>query len=294
MRRKLLLADDSVTIQRVIELTFADEDIDVVAVGDGDAAIARLNSDPPDIVLADTGMPGRDGYEVAAHVHKTPALAGIPVVLLTGALQPVDEVRAREAGCAGVLVKPFEPHMVISRVRELLDRRAGRSAPAVSTQQAVPDSTAGTPADAILNAPPSEHAKASSPDDYFARLDAAFATLDAPPAKAKEPSPPKAASPPAGPAAPPPPSGGGRRGVTMADAFTALLALEQGRAAAAPGGEWSATLSEIIDEISRRVAEQVTDRVIRELAPEIVVRVAERVVREEMARLRQEAESSSS
>ena len=80
----------------------------------------------------------------------------------------------------------------------------------------------------------------------------------------------------------------------MADAFTALLALEQGRPAATPGGEWSAPFSEIIDEISRRVAEQVTDRVIRELAPEIVARVAERVVREEMARLRQEAESSSS
>ncbi len=298
MRRKLLLADDSVTIQRVIELTFADEDIDVVAVGDGDAAIARLNSDPPDIVLADTGMPGRDGYEVAAHVHKTPALAGIPVILLTGALQPVDEVRAREAGCAGVLVKPFEPHMVISRVRELLDRRGG-SSPAASSHQAVPDSTAGTPADAILNAPPSEHAKASSPDDYFARLDAAFATLDAPPAKAKEPSRPPAGSPPTVPAAPPPAvppqaAGAAPRGVTMADAFTALLALEQGRPAAMPGGEWSAPLSEIVDEISRRVAEQVADRVIRELAPEIVAQVAERVVRQEMARLRQEAESSSS
>src|SRR5213592_3332133 len=70
----LLLADDSVTIQRVIELTFADEDIVVVAVGDGDQAIARLDSDPPDIVLADVGMPGRDGYEVAAYVKQSPRL----------------------------------------------------------------------------------------------------------------------------------------------------------------------------------------------------------------------------
>ena len=51
----LLLADDSVTIQRVIELTFADEDVQVIAVSDGDQAIARMQTAPPDIVLVDGG-----------------------------------------------------------------------------------------------------------------------------------------------------------------------------------------------------------------------------------------------
>ena len=74
MPHKLLLADDSVTIQRVIELTFADEDVQVVAVGDGDQAIARLDAEPPDIVLADVGMPGKNGYEVAAYMKHTPKL----------------------------------------------------------------------------------------------------------------------------------------------------------------------------------------------------------------------------
>ena len=68
MSRTLLLADDSVTIQRVIELTFADEDIRVVAVGDGQQAVDRSKEAPPDIVLADTDMPALDGYEVAAFV----------------------------------------------------------------------------------------------------------------------------------------------------------------------------------------------------------------------------------
>ena len=88
MPQTLLLADDSVTIQRVIELTFADEDIDVVAVSDGDQAIARLDAAPPDILLVDVGMPGKSGYEVAAYVKQTPKLAHIPVVLLTGAFEP--------------------------------------------------------------------------------------------------------------------------------------------------------------------------------------------------------------
>src|SRR5829696_9855312 len=103
MPHKLLLADDSVTIQRVIELTFADEDVQVVAVGNGQDAIDRVQRDRPDIVLADVGMPGRNGYEVAAFIKGNAATAHIPVVLLTGAFEPVDEGRARAVGCDGVL-----------------------------------------------------------------------------------------------------------------------------------------------------------------------------------------------
>ena len=129
MPHKLLLADDSVTIQRVIELTFADEDVQVIAVGDGQQAIERIEAERPDIVLADVGMPERDGYEVAAFVKSTPHLAHIPVLLLTGAFEPVDEQRAAAAGCDGVLAKPFEPHMVITRVKELLAGGAGARMP---------------------------------------------------------------------------------------------------------------------------------------------------------------------
>ena len=126
MPHKLLLADDSVTIQRVIELTFADEDVQVRAVGDGNKAIASIQSERPDIVLADVGMPERDGYDVAAFIKGNPQLAGIPVLLLTGAFEPIDETRARAVGCDGVLVKPFEPQMVINRVKDLLaGRRSG-------------------------------------------------------------------------------------------------------------------------------------------------------------------------
>ena len=123
MAHKLLLADDSVTIQRVIELTFADEDVEVTAVGDGQLAIDRLDTDPPDIILADVDMPKRDGYEVAAYVKSRPKLAHIPVVLLTGAFEPIDQARAAAAGSSDVLAKPFEPQMVINRVKELLGRK---------------------------------------------------------------------------------------------------------------------------------------------------------------------------
>ena len=166
MPHKLLLADDSVTIQRVIELTFADEDVQVRAVGDGKKAIASIQADRPDIVLADVGMPERDGYEVAAFIKGNPQLAHIPVLLLTGAFEPVDETRAREVGCDGVLVKPFEPQMVINRVKDLLAGR--RTAPA-------PMPAAAPPAPV---APKDAHASGGSLEEYFDRLDAAFASLD--------------------------------------------------------------------------------------------------------------------
>lgn len=170
----LLLADDSVTIQRVIELTFADEDIEVVAVGDGDQAIARLNTAPrPDIVLADIGMPGKTGYEVADYIKHSPELSHIPVVLLTGAFEPVDQAKAEAVECDGVLAKPFEPQLVVGRVKELLARsrvEAGKGRAQPLTPAGVDSATHST-FDIASRAPVAEL------DEYFDRLDAAFANL---------------------------------------------------------------------------------------------------------------------
>ena len=190
MPNTLLLADDSVTIQRVIELTFADEDVQVIAVSDGDQAIERLQAAPPDIVLADIGMPGKNGYEVAQFVRQTPRLSHIPVVLLTGAFEPVDQTRANEAGCDGVLAKPFEPQLVISRVKELLGRRGPSAAPVAAPAAANPWPPAAPAATSNTAAP------AQPLDDYFDRLDAAFSSFNAPVAAA----PVAAAAPPPAPA----------------------------------------------------------------------------------------------
>src|SRR5689334_12085099 len=177
MPQKLLLADDSVTIQRVIELTFADEDVQVVAVGNGRDAIERVQRDRPDIVLADVGMPERNGYEVAAFIKGNPALAHIPVVLLTGAFEPIDEGRARSVGCDGVLVKPFEPQLVISRVKDLL---AGKQ-PSGMWNAPVAQGP-------VRSAAPERRVGAQGGGDpleaYFDQLDAAFASAGTGPAPA--------------------------------------------------------------------------------------------------------------
>jgi CheY-like chemotaxis protein len=174
MPHKLLLADDSVTIQRVIELTFADEDVQVIAVGNGQDAIDLVQRDRPDIVLADVGMPERNGYEVAAFIKGNPATAHIPVVLLTGAFEPVDEARARSVGCDGVLVKPFEPQIVISRVKDLL---AGRQPSGMwGTGPVAQGAVRQAPPQGFDSRPPAAAGSAVDPlEAYFDHLDAAFA-----------------------------------------------------------------------------------------------------------------------
>jgi CheY-like chemotaxis protein len=172
MPHKLLLADDSVTIQRVIELTFADEDVTVIAVGNGQAAIESVQRDRPDIVLADVCMPERNGYEVAAFIKGNPALAHIPVVLLTGAFEPVDEVRARSVGCDGVLVKPFEPQIVISRVKDLL---AGRQPSGMWGAGPVAQGPVRQAAPSGFESRPPAGGQSGDPlEAYFDHLDAAF------------------------------------------------------------------------------------------------------------------------
>jgi CheY-like chemotaxis protein len=116
----VLLADESTTTRRIVELSFPEPDVQVVAVSDGDEAIARLAQDPPDLVLADIALPKRSGYDVAAYVSTRQQLSHIPVVLLAGALDIVDELAIRRSGCRSVIRKPFDPKQLSTRIRNLL------------------------------------------------------------------------------------------------------------------------------------------------------------------------------
>ena len=351
MPQTLLLADDSLTIQRVIELTFADEDIDVVAVSDGDQAIARLDAMPPDIVLADVGMPGKSGYEVAAYVKQSPRLAHIPVVLLTGAFEPVDEARAAAAGCDGVLAKPFEPQLVIGRVKELLGRPARTAGSLDNVFDARPAPVTEQRAFADDRGPAAETAAAGSKkiDDYFNELDAAFSNLSSKPssdattvhaasavpvevdwfglkaaatpadmpdvplsreapvqpfwtdaqelhiAPQQEPQVPQVA--PAVPLPQAPPTSAPVFLPPLADAFAALLEAEQGELVPTAAPAWPSTpgarpavTDDLVEQVSRRVLEQLTDRVVREAVADAVSSIAERLVREEIERIKSSIE----
>ena len=127
MSRKILLADDSVTIQKVIELTFMDEDYEVKAVSNGDEALAALPEVRPDFVIADVHMPGANGYEVCRRSKEM--RPEVPVLLLVGTFEPFDEGQARAAGADSFLKKPFDSQELLQRVQDLLTSRAGAPPP---------------------------------------------------------------------------------------------------------------------------------------------------------------------
>lgn len=122
MSKKLLLADDSVTIQKVVNLTFADEGIEVLTASDGNTAIEMLKIYRPDIVIADVNMPGLNGYQLCERIKKDERLKSIPVVLLVGSFEPFDEQEAKRVGADDFLTKPFQSiRQLINKVSALLE-----------------------------------------------------------------------------------------------------------------------------------------------------------------------------
>jgi CheY-like chemotaxis protein len=126
MKRRILLADDSVTIQKVIELTFMDDpEFEVRPVSNGDEAVALLSELHPDFVIADVHMPGANGYEVCRRSKQL--RPETPVLLLVGTFEPFDEAQARAAGADSYLKKPFDSQELQQRVQELLAPQAAAS-----------------------------------------------------------------------------------------------------------------------------------------------------------------------
>ncbi len=312
MNQTLLLADASATIQRIVELTFAAENIAVVPFSNGEHALASLDRNVPDIVLADVGMPGRSGYEISRYIKNSPPLAHIPVLLLTGAFEPVDQTKALEAGCDGILIKPFEPQFVISRVKELLRKpkpgtkeaeveeyfeeldkafaNLTASQPPAFAMEAHAESTMAAAIDlSIAHDEPAAQASAeaeSVPDvpvsaEHENRASVATAPMAVPPIAAAPATVAPAVT--TAPAAPRP---------SLAEAFVALLAAER-------SGNGSHTplptvarpaqpipVDDIVEQVTRRVMERMTDAVVRETVSGIVSATAERLVRDEIERIK--------
>jgi CheY-like chemotaxis protein len=120
---RILVADDNTNIQKMVALAFEERGIDVTSVGNGEAAVRRMPDLNPDLVLADVFMPVRNGYEVCEFVKKDTRFAHIPVILLVGAFDPLDEKEARRVGADGVLKKPFvPPDPLIAMVTSALEK----------------------------------------------------------------------------------------------------------------------------------------------------------------------------
>ena len=168
MAKKILLADDSLTIQKVVELTFSDSDYELFAVSNGQKALDRVHEHRPDLILADAVMPEKNGYEVCEAIKADPAMAGIPVILLSGTFEPFDRERAERIGADAIVSKPFDSQQLLAQVDALLDRApAARSySPAAAEPFPVPQTTADVAMTHDAPPPPETHGHGFTGPDH--------------------------------------------------------------------------------------------------------------------------------
>ncbi len=317
MGKRILLADDSITIQKVVELTFSEGDYEVYCVGNGAQAIRKVEEVVPDIALVDVMMPQRNGYEVCSHIKQDPKLSWIPVLLLTGTFEPFDPRRAEQSGANGHITKPFESRALVTQVEDLLAAHprphAEKAERAPIAPSAAPDiaevvnagqiltPTAGPERDQLRAPAEPPDVRESSPATvrldsraFFAKLQAgdvleAPATHEPPSslgpldlgstaAAELEPTHPLRAVP------------GGPEPV--------LRGAVEGRVpshAAAPsaGGVSSQDVSRILDEkiesLVRPILKETVERILREVAWEVIPEIAEALVRRRIRELESEA-----
>lgn len=149
MSIKLLVADDSITIQKVIGIIFGGDDYSLTVVDNGKTAIEKAREICPDVLLIDALMPGMTGYEVSEAVRATPALANKPILILTGSFEPFDEDKAKKCGADDFLAKPFESQQIISKVKELAELGIARERAALAAQPPVAPRAEPEPAPAF-------------------------------------------------------------------------------------------------------------------------------------------------
>ncbi len=119
-RTRILVADDSATIQKVFELAFENEDIEVILTSDGNEALETIRRESPSMVIADVNMPGLDGFELCRMLKNDEKSASIPVYLISSALDDFDELRSEEVGAAGRFEKPFRSEDMVTRVKAVI------------------------------------------------------------------------------------------------------------------------------------------------------------------------------
>ena len=118
MSARILVADDSVTIQKVVELTFSKEDFTLIQARSGEEALRKAKEARPDLILLDLVMPDKNGYDVCIALRADPMLRTVPIILLAGTFESFDQQRGTQAGANDFVTKPFESQVLIGKVKQ--------------------------------------------------------------------------------------------------------------------------------------------------------------------------------
>jgi CheY-like chemotaxis protein len=168
----LLAVDDSVTMRKVLEITFASPDFRIVTANSPDAALQKLKADKPDLVIADGTLEPKNGYDLCKEIKRLSP--GTPVLYLSSKQNPFDATKGAGAQVDDHMDKPFDTQQMIDKVKRLLSGQPAAAKPAATAAQTAPSMTAPT-ATATATAP-SAPIKAVQPLPAAAAAAAASAT----------------------------------------------------------------------------------------------------------------------
>ncbi len=165
---KVLVVDDSLSVRKVVEKALAGRSVQVLSAATGAEAIERIEQDRPDIVVCDVILPDKDGYQVCEFVRSHPAVARIPVLLISGVVNSTVLARAAEVQSNDVMFKPFAAEELVRKIDGLLGSRAIAAAPAPPAPRAsaptappMPERAPAPPPVPRVVAPPPPRAAAS-------------------------------------------------------------------------------------------------------------------------------------
>ncbi|MEB2313679.1 MAG: response regulator [Sorangiineae bacterium] len=161
MTPSVLAVDDSATMRKALEITFAGEDYRTLLAGSGADALAQLRAERPSLVLVDAQLGGESGYDLCQAIKRE--APGTPVIILSSKQQPYDRGRGTMVGADDFMDKPFDTQQLLDKVAATL-RKAGEQ-PAAPPPMAEPPATQApyrAPAPAIASAPPPQAPPASS------------------------------------------------------------------------------------------------------------------------------------
>jgi DNA-binding response OmpR family regulator len=164
MPYKLIVADNSGMIQKVLQLALSRPDFEVFPFDDGEAVVKSLSQIKPDVVLVSLSLPSKDGYEVGVYLRSQEEFSQASLILFRGAFEAVDQEKLSRFSYDEMVQKPFDSEKLVQLVRDTIDKKRGPGTfpeePSLDEISLVKDefySEKNSPQDTLLSISPLPH-----------------------------------------------------------------------------------------------------------------------------------------
>ena len=119
-QKKILVVDDEIAMTKVVEIRLRAAGYDVVLAHDGQEGLEKAKTENPDLMILDLMLPKVDGFKVCGLLKSDARYKKIPIIIYTARVQDSDQQLGKEVGADAYITKPFDPQVLLGKVKELL------------------------------------------------------------------------------------------------------------------------------------------------------------------------------